>query len=511
MKMQPQLLSIEEQPAKEQRTVIKSTETVRIRQVNRDQVWAAYIDIERLIKEDHLARAIWELIGQLDLSAFLESKSAMGDLPGRPNTSPQLLISVWLYAYSWGTNSAREIAELCDYHPAFQWLTGMKRINHKSLSDFRTQHGTALEKLFVQVLAVMDEEKLIDLDLVTQDGTKIRAWASSDTYRREKTLKQRLVQAEKLVEESRNEDFEKDESLRKKKAQIRAREERVARMKAAIDELEKVREGLSKAEQEEARVSYTDPDARIIKGSSSGYQSAFNIQLTTDAKHKVIVAVDVTNCASDSGELNPGLKQTQDNLGRSPKKVVVDAGYTTYANVLGMERGPIELYASIPNTAARNQKLRETREIVTYGSDRFEFQPENQCAICPAGKILKYEGRASKDMEKYQADESDCGACSQKTACCGNKKSKLVQINIGYHAMARMKTKMDTEEGQAIYRKRGAIAEFPNAWFKAKFNFRQTYLRGLKKVRMDARWHAIAYNVAQWARLCWTPRFATQV
>ena len=502
-------LIFEPQPAEEQRKVIKTMENVRIRPVDREQTWVVYIDVEKLIPENHPARAIWELVGQLDLSAFLEKKLAMGDQPGRPNTSPQLLISLWLYAYSWGTGSAREIAELCGYHPAFQWLTGMRKVNYKSISDFRTQHGAALEKLFVQVLAVMDEENLIDLDLVTQDGTKIRAWASSDTYRREKTLKQRLEQAEKLVEESREEGFDKDKTVRQIKAQKRAREERVGRMKAAIAELEKVREGMSNGEPEDARVSHTDPEARIMKGSSSGYQSSYNIQLTTDAKHKVIVAVDTTNCASDAGELNPGLKQTRENLGRDPKKVVIDAGYTTYANVVGMERGSTVLYASLPNTAARDQKRREAQEVVIYGPNRFDFQPENKCAVCPEGKKLKYLGRIGKDQERYQAAESDCGTCSQKVACCGNKKSKLIEINVGYHAMARMKEKMETEEGKAIYRKRGAVAEFPNAWFKAKFNFRQTCLRGLEKVRMDARWHAIAYNVAQWSRLCWRPRFAT--
>ena len=508
MTNQPLLLTIEEQPAKEQREVIKTAETVRIKQVDRDQTWVAYIDVEKLIAEDHPARAIWELVGGLDHSKFLVKKLAMGDQPGRPNLSPHLLISLWLYAYSWGTGSAREIAELCGYHPAFQWLTGMKKVNYKSLAQFRTEHGAALQTLFVQVLAVMDEANLIDLDLVTQDGTKVRAWASSDTFRREKTLEQRLVQAEKLVEESQQKGFEKDKTLRQVGAQKRAREERAKRVKAALAELDKVREGMSKTEREEARVSYSDPEARIMKGSSSGYQPSYNVQLTTDAKHKVIVAVDATNCASDAGELKPGLKQTKDNLGRDPKRAVIDAGYTTYANVLSMEHGPIDLYASIPNTAARDQKLRETREVVTYGSNRFEFQPQKS-ATCPAGKTLKFVGRSSKDHEKYQAEESDCGNCSQRVACCGDKKSKLVEINIGHHAMARMKAKMDTEEGQAIYRQRGAIAEFPNAWFKAKFNFRQTYLRGLDKVRMDACWHALAYNVAQWSRLCWRPRFET--
>ncbi len=506
------LLTIEEQPAKEERKVNKTIDTIRIRKVSRDQTMMVVIDVEKLIPESHTARAIWELIGKLELSAFVENKSAMFGLPGRPNTSPQLLISLWLYGYCCGTNSAREIAGLCGYHPAFQWLTGMQKVNYKSLSDFRTQHSGALDKLFVQVLAVMDQEDLIDLELVAQDGTKVRAWASSDTFRREKTLQKRLEQAEELLKETKKEDFGKDQKVAAIAAQKRAAAERVEKVTAALGELEKVRANLAKSDQEEARVSYTDPEARIIKGANGGYQPSYNVQLVTDAKHTVIVAVDAIQSASDASGLKLGMKQVNHNLGRDPKKVVVDAGYATYANARDMEQQKIDLYASIPNTEKRNQILRENQAVVTYGSNRFEFQAANQCAICPAGKTLQCVGVATgaggQRFEKYQAEMADCKGCEQRVACCGNKQSKLIEINAGYHAMARLKEKMATEEGQTVYRKRGQVAEFPNAWLKTKFNFRQTYLRGLAKVKQDAKWHALAYNAAQWARLCWRPQFA---
>ena len=119
--------------------------------------------------------------------------------------------------------------------------------------------------------------------------------------------------------------------------------------------------------------------------------------------------------------------------------------------------------------------------------------------------VLEHKGRRN---EKYQADAQDCAGCEQRVACCGNKRNKSIEIHIGYHAMGRLKEKMASEEGQANYRKRGEVAEFPHAWFKSKFNFRQTVLRGLDKVKQDAIWHALAYNVAQWIRLCWRPQFA---
>ena len=68
--------------------------------------------------------------------------------------------------------------------------------------------------------------------------------------------------------------------------------------------------------------------------------------------------------------------------------------------------------------------------------------------------------------------------------------------------------KMQTEAAQVIYRLRGAVAEFPNAWLKAKIGLRQFRVRGLKKVRGEALWACLAYNLLQWVRLRWKVRLA---
>ena len=65
------------------------------------------VDVERMIDDDHSARSIWEMIGRLDLSLYLGKIAAVEGRAGRDHTSPQLLISLWLYAYSRGISSAR--------------------------------------------------------------------------------------------------------------------------------------------------------------------------------------------------------------------------------------------------------------------------------------------------------------------------------------------------------------------------------------------------------------------
>src|ERR1700676_610989 len=132
-----------------------------IRQVNRQQMSWRAVDVERLIDEDHLARAIWTLVGRLNLSAFYLTIESSAEEGGRPAFDPQLLISLWVYAYSQGIGSAREVARRCEYDPAFQWLTGLDEVNYHTLADFRVEKQKELDELFTQVLAALSKEGLI--------------------------------------------------------------------------------------------------------------------------------------------------------------------------------------------------------------------------------------------------------------------------------------------------------------------------------------------------------------
>src|ERR1700681_3023757 len=145
-----------------------------IRYVNRQQMSWRAVDVERLISEDHPARAIWTLVGRLDLSPFYRTIESSAEEGGRPAFDPQLLISLWAYAYSQAIGSAREVARRCEYDPAFQWLTGLQEVNYHTLADFRVDRQKELDELFTQVLAALSKEGLITLEQVMQESTKIK-------------------------------------------------------------------------------------------------------------------------------------------------------------------------------------------------------------------------------------------------------------------------------------------------------------------------------------------------
>jgi transposase len=147
--------------------------------VNRQQMSWRAMDVERLIGEEHAARAMWTLVGRMDLSSFYRSIESSNEEGGRPALDPQLLISLWVYAYSQGIGSAREVARRCEYDPAFQWLTGREEVNYHTLTDFRVEKQKESDGLFTQVLAALSKEGLITLEQVMPDGTKIKALAST--------------------------------------------------------------------------------------------------------------------------------------------------------------------------------------------------------------------------------------------------------------------------------------------------------------------------------------------
>ena len=118
---------------------------VRLKQINRQQMLLRPVEVEKLVEEDHPVRAIWELVGQLDLGPFYAEIESVEGVAGRPVWDPQLLISLWIYAYKDGVSSAREIARLCEYHPAYQWLTGLEVVNYHTLADFRIRHKEPLD------------------------------------------------------------------------------------------------------------------------------------------------------------------------------------------------------------------------------------------------------------------------------------------------------------------------------------------------------------------------------
>jgi transposase len=318
----------------------------RLKVVDRRQLLFRTVDVEQLIGEDHPARAIWEFVGQLDLSRYTEQVRSVAGAAGRPAFDPQLLVSLWVYSYSRGVSSARAIERLCDHDPAYQWLTGMEGISAHTLSDFRVAHAEALRELFVQTLGLLSAEGLITLERVMQDGTRVRACASSSGFRRKARIETYLKQARKAMEEL-DAQTEEESSRRVQGARKRARRERRERLESALKQFDKLKASKSRVD----RVSTSDPDARVMKQAEGGSAPSYNVQIATDAAHSLIVDIEATQAGSDYQQLTPAMERIEQTLQRAPDQVVVDGGYISSHNIVRMAKRGIDLVGPEPGAS----------------------------------------------------------------------------------------------------------------------------------------------------------------
>jgi transposase len=480
----------------------------RFEPIDREQLFWRVVDVERLIGEDHAARAIWEFVGKLDLSGYSAAVLSVEGMAGRPAWNPQLLVSLWVYAYGQGVGSARAIEQLCQWDPAYQWLTGAAVVNAHTLSDFRVKHEQALKGLFVEILGLLSAEGLIRLERVMQDGSKIRANAAQDSFRSKERVEQALKQAAEQVA-AVEEMSEEETSRRVAQAQKRAQRERKERLEKALEEFEKLAEEGAAKDKEKRRVSTSDPQARVMKQADGGFAPSYNVQLSTDAANGLIVGVEVVQAGNDFEQLSAGIDRVEHNLGKTPQQVVTDGGYVSRDNIVEMKERRVEFIGPFCDEAGKGKSSYEGRGVSPeYHSSQFIYDAANDSYHCPQGKTLSYEGKEQRHTQvsyRYRAQRSDCQGCAVRGQCCPGNRVTGRSVHRGEELaeVVEFRHRMQSEQAREIYRQRAQVAETPNLWIKAKFGLRQFSVRGLSKVGMEVLWACLTYNIRVWIRLRW--------
>ncbi len=493
----------------------------KLKPIDRSQGVLRAVIVEELVGPDHKVRAIWDLTGQLDLNGFAEKIVSRQGQAGRAAWDPRLLLSVWLYGYSEQVTSGREIERLMEYEPGLMWLAGLGEVNHHTLSDFRVEHQKELKQLLGELLGVLSQEGLVKLECVAHDGTKIRTQGGRGAFRREGTLEKEIAKAQQMVEELEQPGAAEQEggSKRREAARRRAAKERAERMQQAAEELKKIRAGKdTEEERQEARVSLTEPEARIMKHArDQALAPSYNVQISTDTESKIIVGVHLTQCGNDSGSLLPAMEEMKATAGQYPKQVVADGDFTNRASIVEMKKKQIEFYGALGEPKVQHTAALKAAGIdPAFGPTAFVVITEKQALRCPAGQTLKYVRQLQKRnsiYHLYQAQGSDCGPCEFQQRCCPkhSAQGRMVSLRIAEPAdVAEFRDKMKGEAAQTIYKKRGN-AEFPNCWIKEKLGMRRFRLRGMARATTEAIWGVLTYDVMQWVRLSWRPKLAARL
>jgi hypothetical protein len=337
-----------------------------------------------------------------------------------------MMVKVLVYGYATGVFSSRKIARKLQEDVAFRVLAAGNFPAHRTIRDFRAFHLKELADLFVQVVRLAREMGLVKLGTIAVDGTKVKANASRHkamSYERMlKTEAELKAQIDALLNKARTVDeAEKGEPELDIPAEIARRQDRldaIAAARARLEarqrdaDLERGRsedddqrprgpDGKPKAggsykrpfgvPQDKAQENFTDPDSRIMKTVSGGYDASYNGQTAVDDTAHIIVAAELVNTSPDVGQLAPMLEAVKNNLGAYPEQTLADAGYrseavfealadrTELVVALGREgKQSVQINAqSLPRTAAMAAKLKTEVGRAAYRRRKWIAEPPN--------------------------------------------------------------------------------------------------------------------------------------
>ena len=327
---------------------------------NRSQGVIRFEMPEQMLPPTHRARVIDRVVGTSDLSGFTKESTSVEGHPGRATLSPRMMLTLWLYSISEGIGSARQIARRIRSDDAFRWIVGDVAVSHHSLSAFRVGHGVVLEQLLTDVLASLMHQGLLQLDLVAQDGTRVRASASAPSFRRYESLleyrEQAALHLKAVLADADNPEHTATQHAARKAA-AKAFQQRVEEAIQTVVVLQKERDDKAPPSRRKkpARASTTDAQARVMKMPDGGFRPGYNVQLAVAGSEmggaRSIVGVQVTNVGSDLGSVTPMLEQIATRTGALPERLLADANHAKHECIDNAAAKGVELLIAVPDNA----------------------------------------------------------------------------------------------------------------------------------------------------------------
>lgn len=452
--------------------------------VHRDQVVMFPESLDEYIADDNPVRFIDALVDSLDLQRLGFDK-AVPEVRGRPPYNPGDLLKLYVYGYLNRVRSSRRLEREAQRNVEVMWLVRKLAPDFKTIADFRRDNGKAIRAVFREFTAMCHRLELYGGQLVAIDGSKFKAVNSRErnfTQRKLERLNQRAdAEIERYLEaldkaDRQEQDNEKPtaEELQEKIEWLRSRKKVYAELEGQME-----RSG-------ESQVSLTDPDARsMVLGSNRGTEVGYNVQISVDAKHKLIVDHEVTNAGNDKNQLSSMAIRAKEALGAESLEVVADQGYYSSEEIKNCIEGDVVPYIRSPNTS-NNRGL--------FAREEFRYDPENDCYWCPAGKALRckcqttYRGQAVRD---YIGEE--CSRCALKAQCTRRKDGRQIRRRVEEDLLEDMDRRVRAEPEKVKRRK--SIVEHPFGTIKRSMDQGYFLTRRLPGVRTETCLTMLAYNL----------------
>lgn len=381
--------------------------------------------------------------------------------------------------------SSRKLAGACRENFVFTYLAEKVQPNFRTIARFRKNNSDFIKQVFKATINLAASYDLIDLNLICIDGSKIKANASKKTYLTKKQLDSII---DKMIKEDIKQDKIDQESYGDNEENLTCLDMKnlkaIVKSYRKVKEKKKVKEKCKKAQEEFEkdpeikRVSLSDPECRMMKNKKGFYELDYNPQFTVDSKNQIILANDVCQDRADSFQLQPQIKNVQENIQlKEDTKIAADCNYNTGENLKFLEETQISGY--IPTTSQAqifnnrkqtvkqdNYKYNQTRDEITIGNVKLKY-------------FTTWVHDKKRRQRVYKSED-------------GKVLKKVPEF---FRERLRMKNKMETKEARRIYSLRKTIVEPVIGNIKHNLGFTEFLIKGLNGAKSELNIASIAHNL----------------
>jgi transposase len=447
---------------------------------SRDQATLFPEFLDDLVERDDPVRVIDAFVDSLELSELGFSRVAAEEM-GRPPYAPGDLLKLYIYGYLHRIRASRRLEAETRRNVQVMWLIKRLTPGFKTIADFRRNHAQSIVGACRAFIRFCREQSLFSAELLAIDGTKIAAVASRKrVITPAKIAKMNAAIDRKIAEYLAS----MDEADREEPKATRAQ----ADVAAAIEALKAQKERLqSQAEDLAARglkqLVVTEPEAKLMR-TPHGHAVAYNAQTAVDAKHRLIVAFDLTNEGNDYKQLYPMAAQAKDAVGADAVTVVADTGYSNGEHGALCEQDGITAVVPRPETVNPNG-------LQYFSRDRFSYDNESDSWRCPAGATLGlFKTSHTRKKKEYRTEA--CGTCPLKPQCTEAARRVVVR---DFYEDARQAMHLRAMADPVWMKHRRETAEHPFGTMKWLMAHPRFLLRGLRKAKTELALGVLCYNL----------------
>lgn len=307
---------------------------------NPDQAYLLPPSVRDVLGPEHLCFFLRRVVAKLNLEVF---RNEYG-VEGGPAYAPEMLVSVWLYAYALSVTSSRRLEQRIREDLAFRYLAGGATPDYWTLNAFRQRHAKGLNDVFTQVLELARASGLGRLGHVAIDSTRIAANASRDRIDTEQALRDERA---RLRREIRRWQKQCDADDPNEGAGVEVGSEVLAQLERQLGEIPARLERLQKSGLK--KISQSDADSRFLR-ERGGFVLGYTGTLAVSEDH-LIVAQRVTQETNDNTALLPMVDAVERECGERPQRVSADSGFFSNENLQAMEERNIDAYVPDSNVA----------------------------------------------------------------------------------------------------------------------------------------------------------------